>query len=136
MPASFMENTADSKSAPIILVGEDDKFIANVYKTKLAKEGYQVEHGSDGKEVIRLAREKKPDIILLDLIMPVEDGFETLAELKADPQLKDIKVVILSNLSQDEDKKKVLDLGAVEYVVKANVSFKEVIETVKKYLGQ
>ena len=130
-----MATQQNENSPKIILVGEDDKFLSNVYKTKLAKEGYQVEHGVDGQEVLQLAREKKPDLILLDLIMPVMDGFETLAELKADPDLKDIKVVILSNLSQEEDKKKVFDLGAVEFVVKANVSFKEVIECVKKHLA-
>ena len=126
---------ADGKATQVILVGEDDKFLSNVYKTKLAKEGFQVEHGTDGKEVLRLALEKKPDLILLDLIMPVMDGFETLAELKANPETKDIKVVILSNLSQEEDMKKVMALGAVEYVVKANVSFKEVIECAKKHLA-
>lgn len=130
-----MENNQEPKKMPVILVGEDDRFIANVYKTKLVKEGYQVEHGNNGKEVLRLAREKKPDLILLDLIMPEEDGFETLAELKTDPELKNIKVVVLSNLSQDEDKKKVLKLGAEEYVVKANVSFKEVIKIMEKYLA-
>jgi CheY-like chemotaxis protein len=126
---------ADGETKQVILVGEDDKFLSNVYKTKLAKEGFQVEHGMDGKEVLRLALEKKPDLILLDLIMPVMDGFETLAGLKANPETKDIKVVILSNLSQEEDMKKVMALGAVEYVVKANVSFKEVIECAKKHLA-
>jgi len=130
-----MQADQEEKKAPIILVGEDDKFISNIYKTKLAKEGFQVEHGVNGEEILRLAHERKPDLILLDLIMPVMDGFETLARLKADPELKDIKVVILSNLSQEEDMAKVLDMGAVEYVVKANVSFKEVIECAKKHLS-
>jgi len=129
--------TQQNENTPkIILVGEDDTFLSKVYKTKLAKEGFQVEHGINGEEILRLAREKKPDLILLDLIMPVMDGFETLAQLKADPDLKDIKVVILSNLNQEEDKEKVLKLGAVEFVVKANVSFKEVIACAKKHLGQ
>lgn len=117
-------------------MGEDDKFISKIYKTKLEKEGYNIEMAVNGEEVLKLARERKPDLILLDLLMPIKDGFETLKELKADPGLKDINVVILSNLSQEEDKKKVMDMGAIEYIVKANVSFQEMIECVKKHLGK
>jgi len=73
---------------------------------------------------------------LLDLIMPVKDGFETLKELKADSSLKDVQVIILSNLSQEEDRQRVLNLGAVEYVVKADVSFSEIVKLVKKYLAK
>ncbi|PIU80416.1 MAG: response regulator, partial [Candidatus Moranbacteria bacterium CG06_land_8_20_14_3_00_40_12] len=80
--------------------------------------------------------ENKPDLILLDLIMPVKDGFETLKELKADSSLKDVQVIILSNLSQEEDRQRVLNLGAVEYVVKADVSFSEIVKLVKKYLAK
>jgi len=75
-------------------------------------------------------------LILLDLIMPVKDGFETLKELKADSSLKDVQVIILSNLSQEEDRQRVLNLGAVEYVVKADVSFSEIVKLVKKYLAK
>lgn len=129
------EINKEQKSA-CILVGEDDAFLSKVYKTRLTKEGFTVFHAVNGEELLKLAREKKPDLILSDLIMPVKDGFETLKELKADPELKDIKVIILSNLSQDEDKKRVLDLGAVEYVVKANVSFGDVLAIVRKHLAQ
>ena len=117
-----------------ILVGEDDVFLSKVYMAKLTKEGYQVEHAINGEKVLEAARKKKPDLILLDLMMPVKDGFETLKELKADAALKDIKVMILSNLSQEEDKKRVMDMGAAEYVVKADVSFSEVTKLVKKHL--
>ena len=119
---------------PYVLVGEDDKFLSNVYKMKLSKEGFEVQHGVNGEEVLALARKQKPGLVLLDLMMPIKDGFETLAEIKADPELKDIKVIILSNLSQEEDQKRVMDLGATEYVVKANVPIKEVVALVKKYL--
>lgn len=120
---------------PLILVAEDDKFLIKVYQTKLTKEGFQVEIATNGKEAIKLAREKKPDLIFCDLMMPIMDGFETLKELKADPKLKKIKVIILSNLGQEEDKQKVFDLGADEYVVKANVPFGEVIRLAKKHLN-
>ncbi|KKR21914.1 MAG: Two component transcriptional regulator, winged helix family [Candidatus Moranbacteria bacterium GW2011_GWA2_39_41] len=121
--------------APIILIAEDDKFLIKVYQTKLTKEGFQVEIATNGEEALKLAREKNPDLIFCDLMMPIKDGFETLKELKADPKLKKIKVIILSNLSQEEDKKRVLDLGAEEYIVKADVPFSEVIALAKKYLS-
>lgn len=124
----------DSNKATCILLGEDDRFIAKIYKTRLTREGYQVEHAINGEEVLKLAKEKKPDMILLDLIMPVKNGFETLQELKTDPELKKIKVVILSNLNQDEDQKRVMDLGAEEYVVKAHISLPELVEVVKRHL--
>jgi len=117
-------------------VGEDDKFLSNIYKTKLTKIGFQVDHALNGEEALKMARENKPDLILLDLIMPVKDGFETLKELKADSSLKDVQVIILSNLSQEEDRQRVLNLGAVEYVVKAYVSFSEIVRLVKKYLAK
>lgn len=117
-----------------ILVGEDDKFLSKVYKTKLSKAGYEVENAMTGEQVIEMARKKKPDLILLDLIMPIKDGFQTLQELKADPKLKNVKVVILSNLRQEEDRQRVLDLGAEEYVVKANVPFAEILKLIEKYL--
>ncbi len=119
-----------------ILVAEDDKFLSGVYAKKLAREGLDAHLAANGEEALRIAREQKPDLILLDLMMPVKDGFETLKDIKADSALKDIKVIILSNLSQEEDQKKVMDMGAVEYVVKANVSFHEVIDIIKKHLGQ
>lgn len=128
-------NDGESNNKFFILIGEDDRFIAKIYTTKLLEEGYQIEHATNGEDVLRLAREKKPDLILLDLIMPVMDGFEALQKLKADPKLKKIKVLILSNLSQEEDKKRVMDLGAEEYVVKAHISFYELVALVKKYSG-
>lgn len=119
-----------------ILVAEDDKFYANIYKAKLTREGYDVIIAEDGEKTLEAAREKKPDLILLDLIMPVKDGFETLKELRADEKLKDIKVIVLSNLGQEEDIKKVKDLGIVDYLVKTNVSIQKVVDKVKEHLAQ
>lgn len=116
-----------------ILVAEDDKYYANIYKTKLTAEGFEVVVVRDGKQALKAVREKKPDLILLDLIMPIKDGFETLKELKADKNLKSIKVIVLSNLGQDEDIQKTKDLGAQEYLVKTNMSITEMVEKVKEY---
>lgn len=129
--------TEDTKKAPVsLLVVEDDKFYANIYRVKFAKEGFDTRLATDGDEALKMAREKKPDLILLDLIIPRKDGFETLKEIKADPKLKDIRVVIFSNLSQDEDVKRVMDAGAHDYIVKANISLQDMVSRVKGYLAE
>ena len=130
-----MENNSQEGRKPLVLAVEDDAFLSGIHKNKLAKEGFEVVVASNGRAALDFLKTRKPDIILLDLIMPVMDGFETLKELKADPETKDIKVIILSNLSQDEDKERVMQMGAIDYVVKANVSFREIVELVKNNLG-
>lgn len=125
-------NTHNRKS---ILVAEDDQFYARIYQLKFSKEGYDVTVVDKGDEVIKIARVKKPDLILLDLIMPGKDGFETLRELKTDTKLKDVKVVVISNLGQAEDIKKTKELGALDYLVKANMSISDMVEKVKGYLA-
>jgi DNA-binding response OmpR family regulator len=120
---------------PIVLVAEDDEFMLKVHKKKMDMEGFEVLLARNGQEALDMARKKTPDIILLDLIMPVKDGFETLKELKGDPELKKIKVVVLSNLGQEEDKIWAADMGAADYFVKANVSFQEIISITKHHLG-
>lgn len=117
-----------------VLVVEDDPFYSKIYKTKLAKEGIECQVVGDGNAALKKAREVRPGLILLDLIMPGKDGFETLAELKADATLKDVPVIVLSNLSQDEDIQRIMNLGAAEYLVKANVPIHEVIEKVRSNL--
>jgi DNA-binding response OmpR family regulator len=130
-----MENGIQEKKNTLVLVIEDDSFIANVHKKKLTKEGFEVAMAGNGEEGLALAQKSKPDIILLDLIMPVKDGFQTLKELKENPELKDIKVIVLSNLSQEDDKQRIMDMGAVDYIVKANISFREIINQIKRHLG-
>ena len=118
----------------LVLAVEDDAFLASIHKNKMAKEGFEIFVAGNGREALEFLKTRKPDIILLDLIMPVMDGFETLKEIKANPETKDLKVVVLSNLSQEEDKQRVMDMGALDYVVKANVSFREIVEKVKAYI--
>lgn len=118
-----------------VLVVEDDPFYSKIYKTKLAKEKIDSQVVSNGDEALQAVKALRPGLILLDLIMPGKDGFETLAELKADTAMKGIPVIVLSNLSQEEDIKRVMDLGAIEYLIKASVPIQQVVEKVKHHLG-
>lgn len=122
------------KTKKIIIIAEDDKFYANIYKVKLSKEGYDVLVVPNGEELLQAARLKKPNLILLDLIMPVKDGFQTLQELKNDKDLKNINVIVMSNLSQPEDVDKAKQLGAIDYYVKSDISVQEMLAKIKRYL--
>jgi DNA-binding response OmpR family regulator len=126
---------ADKADKKIILVAEDDAFYGNVFKTKLSKEGYDVIITENGKKALEVARDKTPDLILLDLVMPEMDGFETLQTLKSDDKLKGVPVIVLSNLGQDSDIDKAKQLGAKDYFVKSNVSIQKVVEIVKDNLA-
>jgi DNA-binding response OmpR family regulator len=127
--------TTKLNTKPYILVAEDDKFYANIYRSKFTKEGFDVLVVQNGDEVLREIKLKKPDLLLLDLIMPVKDGFEVLEALQKDEEMRGVKVIVLSNLSQEEDTQRALKLGAKDYFVKANISIQEVIERVKKAIS-
>ncbi len=118
-----------------ILVVEDDAFLAGMYVTKLNLEGFDVEVAENGEQGLKQALEVKPRIILLDIILPKMSGFDVLQDLKKDPKTKDIPVILLTNLGQREDVKKGLDLGAVDYLIKAHFMPSEVVEKIKKLLG-
>lgn len=120
---------------PYVLVVEDDPFYSKVYRTKLEKENISAVVVSNGNDALAQAKKEKPGLMLLDLILPGKDGFGILADFKADPDLRDIKVIILSNLSQEEDVKRIMALGAAEYLVKSNVSIQDVVSKVKTHLG-
>lgn len=120
------------KDKKTILVVEDDKFLVNIYRIKFAEKNFDVIVAMDGVEALEQLQKKIPDIILLDLLMPKKDGFEVLAELKKNPQWKDIPVVVATNLGQSEDIKRALAMGANNYFVKSNVRIDEVVDTVMK----
>jgi two-component system, OmpR family, phosphate regulon response regulator PhoB len=130
-----MEKNEEKNKKPLVLVVEDDTFLADLHGDKLTKEGFEVVVVGNGREALNFLKNRRPDIILLDIVMPIMDGIETLREIKKNPALKDIKVVILTNLSQEGDRQKTEEMGAVGYVVKANVSFSEIVDTVKKHLS-
>ena len=124
------------KSKSKILVIEDDQFLLKVYKNKLEEEGFEVALAVDGIEGFSKAKENKPELILLDLILPKKTGFEVLEDLKNDEATKGIPVMILSNLGQESDIEKGINMGAVDYIVKANYSINEVVARVKEQLAR
>ncbi len=117
-----------------ILIVEDDKFLRELIAQKLIKEGYDIAEAVDGEKGIKSVKEEKPDLILLDLILPGIDGFEVLAEIKEDPVLSQIPVIILSNLGQKDDIERGLKIGAVDYLIKAHFTPGEIIEKIKAVL--
>jgi len=119
---------------PKILIVEDDPFLSEMYSTKLLQEKFEVELAGDGREALKKAAESHPDLILLDIVLPKMDGFETLGKIKKDPALKHIKVIALTNLGQKEEVEKGLSLGADDYIVKAHFTPSEVINKVKQIL--
>ncbi len=115
-----------------ILLVEDEEMLANMYQVKFQNDGFQLIKAGNGEEGLTLAEKEKPDMILLDVIMPKMDGFTVLKRLKENPATKDIPVLLLTNLGQDEDVKKGNELGAVGYLVKANITPSEVVAKVKE----
>lgn len=114
-----------------ILVIEDDKFLRELLVRKLAGEGFDVQNAIDAQAAFTILEERKPDIILCDLILPGVDGFEIVRRIKADPKTADIPVVILSNLGQKEDTDKAMALGAKDFMVKANFTLDEIVTKVR-----
>ena len=117
-----------------ILIAEDDKMIGSMYQTKLEQEGFIVLTADNGAQCLELVIKEKPDLIMLDIIMPQLDGFSVLQELKKDPKTKNIPVIMLTNLGTDEDKSKGEKLGATDYLVKANLTPAQVSEIIKKHI--
>lgn len=118
-----------------IVLADDEQFIAVAYNDGLTRAGFEVSVAHDGEEALAKIKEVKPDLILLDLIMPKKDGFTVLKEVKAIPELATIPVMILSNLSQTTDDNEAKKLGAADFMVKAEISLKDLIDRVNKLLG-
>ncbi len=116
-----------------ILIVEDEEVLAKVFEEKFKRTHYEVDVASDGDIGLTKAR-LKPDVIVLDLVLPKRNGFEVLEALKGDEELKSIPVVVVSNLGDDGDIKRALGLGAVDYFVKAQHPINEIVEKVKNVL--
>ena len=119
-----------------ILFIEDESVLQKTFGEILRQEGYKMISALDGESGLRLAKNKRPDLILLDLILPERHGFEVLKGLKEDKETKEIPVIVLTNLERIEDIDRALELGATTYLVKAQYSLEEVVEKIKKALQE
>ena len=119
-----------------ILIVEDDNFVAEVYSTKLLEMGHEVRIAQNGQEGISCAKEDKPDLILLDIIMPVMDGSEMIEELKKNSDWKDIPVILLTNVGEKDSIDKFRKTGIKDYLIKSHFTPAEVIEKIEKALGE
>ncbi|MEI6597200.1 MAG: response regulator [bacterium] len=119
-----------------ILLVEDDLFLMGMYATKFELENFKVVVAEDGEKAIRIAAKEMPDIVLLDIMLPKQNGFEVLKQLKADKATVNIPVILLTNLSQKDEIDKGLKMGAVDYLVKAHFMPSEVVDKIKKMLNK
>ena len=117
-----------------ILLVEDDPLMVDIYTTKLKEAGFSVELASSGKEGFEKIQNKKPDLLLLDIVLPEETGLELLKKIKSVPKLQKIPVIILSNLGQRAEVEEGLRLGATKYLIKAHFTPSEVIGEIKEVL--
>jgi DNA-binding response OmpR family regulator len=118
-----------------VLIAEDDIFLNKVYKVKLKSNNYETVNVLRGDLVIDEVTSSKPDLILLDVIMPGKDGFAVLKELKESSSTRNIPVIILTNLSEESDKNTLLGLGAKKFLTKVDVSIADVVEVIRQELG-
>ena len=118
-----------------ILFVEDDDALAGVYLVRLQAEGFEVRRVANGEEALAAATEYKPDLVLLDVMMPKVSGFDVLDILRNTPETANLKVVMLTALSQEADRKRAQELGVDDYLVKSQVVITDVIDRLKQHMG-
>lgn len=121
---------------PKILLIEDDPFLSSLLKNRLQKEGFEVFLAKDGEEGLNLIKSTKPQLILLDIILPKKSGFEVMEEIRSDPEIQvlEVPIIIISNLGQPEDVSRGQELGAIEYFIKAKTSIDELVQKIKEFI--
>jgi two-component system phosphate regulon response regulator PhoB/two-component system alkaline phosphatase synthesis response regulator PhoP len=117
-----------------VMIVEDDEFLRSLNAKRLETEGFNVVVAVDGQNAIDLIPKEMPHLIFLDLLLPRVDGFEVLKKIKADSKTKDIPVIVFSNLGQKEDIEKAHNLGAADFLVKANFTLDDVVLKIKEVL--
>ena len=117
-----------------VLIVEDDEFLRSLNAKRLETEGFKVVIAVDGQSALDLIPKEMPNLIFLDLLLPGIDGFEVLKKIKADAKTKDIPVVVFSNLGQKEDIEKAHNLGAQDFLIKANFTLDDVVTKIKEIL--
>ncbi len=120
--------------AKTVLLVEDDPFLIDIYTTKLKEANFLVEVAENGEIALKKIEEKIPDLLVLDIVLPHVDGWETLRKIKEDKKFKSLKVIILSNLGQRSEVEKGIGLGAKKYLIKAHFTPSQVVEEIKKIL--
>lgn len=129
----------DDKSQPQhakrILLVEDDDALGHVYETRLEEEGFETRRVENGEDALAEALSFKPDLVILDVMMPKVNGFDVLDILRNTPETANLKVVMLTALSQESDKERADSLGADDYLVKSQVVISDVVERIKHHLG-
>lgn len=123
-----------SKAKPKVLIIDDDPLMLTLYSHKFVEEHFEVFTALSGEEGIEIARKEKPDIALIDIVMPDPDGMATLAKMKADPEINDIPAIMLTNLKGLEYEEESRQLGATAYVVKSDTTLRDLVALVRKYL--
>jgi len=131
-PAAPAQPAAPTKK---ILLVEDDDALANVYQTRLEAENFSIRRVPNGEEALAAAIEYKPDLILLDVMMPKVSGFDVLDILRNTPETINVKIIMLTALSQDTDRERAESLGVDDYLVKSQVVIADVVERIKRHLG-
>lgn len=117
-----------------ILIAEDDTFLAAAYRLKLAKSGFDVKLVKDGQEALNAVEEFTPDLLVLDLMMPVKDGYTTLQELRANPKHHALPILVASNLGQAEDIEKAKRLGATDFIIKSDIKLEDLVKKIHDLL--
>jgi DNA-binding response OmpR family regulator len=117
-----------------VLIAEDDKNYSKIFAAKFTQAGYEVLVVGDGQQALDEIARRIPDMILLDIMMPVKNGFETLKEIRADKKFDKVKVIVVSSLGQEADMERARGLGATDYFIKADSSLSDLMERINKYL--
>lgn len=124
----------EEKNKAHVLLVEDDVFLSGIYQKKFEMEGFKISTSDNGEKGLADVKKKKPDIVLLDVLLPKMDGFTVLKQLKEDEATKNIPVILLTNLGQKDDVEKGLEAGAADYLIKAHFKPSEIVEKVRKVL--
>lgn len=127
-----MSTKTDKLAKTKVLIVEDDKFLQKILVLKFSSDGFDVRAASDGEEAVALIRAERPDLVILDLIMPKLNGFEVLTNIRTDAATRKLPVIVLSNLGQDEDKKRAAEMGVADFLVKSDISIQEVVQKAKE----
>ncbi len=118
-----------------VMLVEDDRFLSSLIKARLEKDGFTVTQAFDGEQAIQILMADRPNLVILDLIMPKTNGFEVLKTISLTPGLADTPVIIVSNLAQDSDIEKARQLGAKEYFVKVKISIDDLVDKIKSLVA-